>query len=141
MYMKRTILPLLLALVVCAAFTSERSAVPSTFNTTDTAPKYEMKQYWMVFLLRGTNRNQDSATAANIQAGHIANIERLHREGKIVMAGPMGSNKDLRGIFIMDAKDSAEAASLVNTDPAIIAGRLRFELHPWWCAKGTYIFK
>jgi uncharacterized protein YciI len=100
-----------------------------------------MKQYWMVFLLRGTNRNQDSATAANIQAGHIANIERLHREGKIVMAGPMGSNKDLRGIFIMDAKDSAEAASLVNTDPAIIAGRLRFELHPWWCAKGTYIFK
>ena len=139
--MKRIFLPLLLAFVVCAAFTSGHSAAPSTFNTTDSTPKYEMKQYWMVLLLRGTNRSQDSATAANIQAGHIANIERLHREGKIIMAGPMGSNKDLRGIFIMDAKDSTEAASYVNTDPAIIAGRLRFELHPWWCAKGTYIFK
>jgi uncharacterized protein len=139
--MKRIFLPLLLALVVCAAFTTKRSATPVSFNWNDTTPKYEMKQYWLVFLLRGTNRGQDSATAASIQAGHMANIDRLHREGKIVMAGPMGHNKDLRGIFIMDAKDSTEAASLVNTDPAIISGRLRFELHPWWTAKGTYIFK
>jgi hypothetical protein len=41
----------------------------------------------------------------------------------------------------MDAKDSSEAASFVNTDPAVIAGRLRFEIHPWWVGKGTYIFK
>ena len=139
--MKQIILPLLLAFILCAAFTAPRSASPATFTTSDTTPKYEMKQYWMVMLLRGTNRAQDSTTAANIQAGHIANIERLHREGKIVMAGPMGSDKDLRGIFIMDARDSAEVATLVNTDPAIIAGRLRYEIHPWWCAKGTYIFK
>ena len=139
--MKRIFLPLLLALVVCAAFTTKRSATPTALVLNDTTPKYEMKQYWLVFLLRGTNRGQDSATAASIQAGHMANIDRLHREGKIVMAGPMGHNKDLRGIFIMDAKDSTEAASLVNSDPAIISGRLRYELHPWWTAKGTYTFK
>ncbi len=61
-------------------------------------------------------------------------------EGKIIMAGPMGYDKDLRGIFIIDARDSAQAASYIKTDSAIITGRLRFELHPWWTAKGKYEF-
>lgn len=139
--MNRIVLPLLLAAVFCAAFTTKSRQAASTPVASDTTPKYEMKQYWLVFLLKGTNREQDSASAANLQAGHMANIERLHREGKIIMAGPMGYDRDLRGIFIMDAKDSTEAASFVNTDPAVIAGRLRFEIHPWWAAKGTYIFK
>lgn len=139
--MNRIVLPLLLAVVLCAAFTTKSHEAASTRVAKDSTPRYEMKQYWLVFLLKGTNRGQDSATAANLQAGHMANIERLHREGKIIMAGPMGYDRDLRGIFIMDAKDSTQAASYVNTDPAVIAGRLRFEVHPWWAAKGTYIFK
>ena len=100
-----------------------------------------MKQYWLVNLLRGTNRTHDKATAARIQAAHIANIEKLHREGYIVMAGPMGYDKELRGIFIMDAKDSATVSQLVMQDSAVITGRLRFEIHPWWTQTGTYIFK
>jgi uncharacterized protein len=139
--MKRMVLPLLLALAVCAAFTTKNRSVASTPVRNDTTPTYKMKQYGLVFLLKGTNRGQDSTTAANLQSGHMANIERLHREGKIIMAGPMGYDRDLRGIFIMDAADSTEAASFVNTDPAVIAGRLRFEIHPWWAAKGNYIFK
>ena len=107
----------------------------------DTTPVYEMKKYWLTFLYKGPNRDHDSATAARIQKAHIANIDRLAAEGKIIMAGPMGYNKDLRGIFIIDAKDSAQAASYVNTDSAIIIGRLRFEVHPWWTAKGKYEFK
>ena len=100
-----------------------------------------MKQYWLVMLLKGDNRTHDKETSARIQAAHIANIERLHREGKLVMAGPMGYEKDLRGLFILDAKDSATAASYVKTDSAFITGRLRFELHPWWTQTGTYTFK
>lgn len=139
--MIRIVLSLLLIGAVCSAFTTQTRMAASTPVANDTTPKVEMKQYWLVFLLKGTNRGQDSATAAVLQTGHIANIERLAREGKIIMAGPMGYDRDLRGIFIMDAKDSTEAASFVNTDPAVIAGRLRFEVHPWWAAKGTYIFK
>jgi uncharacterized protein YciI len=127
----------LFALFVSARNTSATSAERIANDT----PR--MKQYWLVMLLKGNNRTHDQATAQRIQAAHIANIDRLAAEGKIIMAGPMGykHDADLRGIFIMDAKDSATAASFVNTDSAVIAGRLRFEIHPWWTQTGSYTFK
>ena len=109
-------------------------------NADSTAPE-EMKKYWLVLLYRGTTRSQDSITAAKIQQAHMNNIERLAAEGKIIMAGPMAGKGDLRGIFIMDGKDSTEIASHIKVDSAVVTGRLRFEIHPWWTAKGKYEFK
>ena len=135
-------------LIITLAIACDDGSAPTadtTNNGKDTAKdtvKYgEMKTYWLVFLLKGPNRTHDSATSARIQQAHLANIDRLAKEGKIIMAGPMGYNKDLRGIFIMDCKDSAEAASNIKTDTAVVTGRLRFEIHPWWTAKGKYEFK
>ena len=98
--------------------------------------QYEMKQYWMVFLKTGPHRDQDSVAAMKIQEGHLANIGRLAELGKILVAGPFGDETDLRGIFIMDCKDEAEVKELCATDPAVKAGRLITEIHPWWTAKG-----
>ena len=100
-------------------------------------PKYEMKTYQMVFLYKGENRNQDSLEVEKIQAGHMANIQRLADEGKLIVAGPFLDDKDLRGIFIFDSESEAEVKALVESDPAIMAGRLRYEIHPWMTAKGT----
>lgn len=136
--MLKIILPLLL--LTAAAFTNSHSACAKLAIQDTTPANTQMKQYWLVFLYKGFNRRQDSATAATLQDGHMANIKRLGREGVLIMAGPMGDDKDLRGIFILDAKDSATAAGYVNTDPAVIAGRLRFEIRPWWTQKGTYTF-
>ena len=113
----------------------------STITTRDTTRKIEMKQYWLVFLFKGAHRDQDSIAAAMIQDAHTKNISRLGKLGKIVLAGPMGYDKDLRGIFIMDCKDSTEAAYYIKTDTAVVTGRLRFEIHPWWTAKGKIEFK
>ena len=139
--MKKIFLPLLLLILAATIVYAGDKAGAAYTSRTDTTPKYEMKQYWLVLLLKGNTRSQDSATAAKLQEGQMANIARLHKEGVIVMAGPMGYDRDLRGIFIIDAKDSPTAAGYVKTDPAIIAGRMRFEIHPWWTAKGTYEFK
>ena len=138
-----------LSLICLAACNNE---LKSKNNTAKLAEKYdfsndtsvysgEMKRYWLVFLKKGPNRNHDSISAAKIQEAHMANINRLAKEGKIIMAGPMGTDGDLRGIFIMDCKDSAEVESFVNTDTAVITGRLRMEYYPWWSEKGKYIFK
>lgn len=100
---------------------------------------HTMQMYQMVFLKAGPNRNQDSATSAGLQAGHIANIKRLAREGKIVLAGPFGDKGEVRGIFIMNVASAEEAKRLCDSDPAIIAGRLSVEIRPWYGPKGlTY---
>lgn len=97
----------------------------------------EMKQYFLVLLKRGPIRNQDSTTAAELQKGHLANIDRLFNEGKIDMAGPMGHDGDLRGIFVFNCETYDEVLMHCATDPAIKAGRLTVEIYPWWSAKGV----
>ena len=101
----------------------------------------EMKRYWLVLLKKGPNRNQDSISAEKIQAAHMANINRLAKEGKLIMAGPIGIEDDLRGIFLMNCADSAEVENFVKTDSAVITGRLIMKYYPWWAGKGKYIFK
>lgn len=97
----------------------------------------EMKQYYLVLLKRGPIRNQDSVTSAAIQKGHLDNITRLYNDGKIDMAGPMGHDGDLRGIFIFNCDSYDEVQQLCSTDPAIKAGRLIVEIYPWWAEKGS----
>lgn len=120
---------IVLITLVSAAQAQEEDSKPA-------GKKYEMKQYWMVFLKRGPNRDQDSATATMLQKGHLENIGRLANEGKILVAGPFGDDGEVRGIFIMDCRNREEADSLCATDPAVKAGRLAVDIRPWWTAKG-----
>jgi uncharacterized protein YciI len=137
---------ILVSIFACQSKTAPAGNDPrsSTYDFTKDTTVYsnEMKRYWLVLLKAGPNRSQDKETAARIQAGHMANINRLASEGKIIMAGPMGRGSgDLQGIFIMDCKDSAEVDQMVRTDTAVMTGRLRMEYFPWWSAKGKFIFK
>ena len=111
------------------------------FNKDSTVSAGEMKRYWLVLLQKGPNRNQDSISAEKIQAAHIANINRLAKQGKLIMAGPIGVEGDLRGIFLMNCADSTEVENFVRTDSAVITGRLIMKYYPWWTMKGKYIFK
>lgn len=91
-----------------------------------------MRKYVMAFLKRGPNRPSDPAEARKLQQGHMANIARMAKEGKLVVAGPFLDNGDLRGIYIFNVATVAEAEALTKTDPAIQAGSLAMELHPWY---------
>lgn len=133
--MKR-LLTLALLLTSLMGFTSRSTAQGIKKDGKAPEEQYEMKQYWMVFLKKGPHRDHDSASAARLQEGHMANIDKLAKEGKILVAGPFGDDGDLRGIFIMDCKDEAEVKRLCESDPAVKAGRLALEIHPWWTAKG-----
>ncbi|HEU4574986.1 MAG TPA: YciI family protein [Chitinophagaceae bacterium] len=95
---------------------------------------FQVRQYWFVLLTAGPNRNQDSATAANIQKGHLANITRLYKEGKLKVAGPFGDEGNWQGLFIFDCTSREEVEKILQTDPAVAAGRLSYEIHSWWTA-------
>ena len=96
------------------------------------ADEYGMAQYVMAFLKRGPNQGQSGEEAAELQKAHLANIQRLADEGKLLLAGPFADDGEIRGIYIFDVTTIEEARSLTATDPAIQAGRLEMELHPWF---------
>lgn len=99
-----------------------------------------IREYWFVLLVKGPQRDQDSVTAAQIQKGHMANITRLYNEGKIKVAGPFGEEGDWQGIFIFDAASREEVEKLLQSDPAIKAGRLNYQIKSWYtAAMGSFV--
>ena len=96
------------------------------------ADDYGMKQYVMAFLKAGPNRPEDSVSRMELQKAHLKNITRLANEGKLILAGPFMDDQPIRGIFIFNVRTIAEAKQLTETDPAIKAGSLVMELHPWY---------
>ncbi len=96
------------------------------------ATEYGMHRYVMAFLKKGPNRDQDSTTAANLQKAHMDNIISMAESGKLVLAGPFLDTGEVRGIYIFNVTTVEEAQALTASDPAIQAGRLTMELHPWY---------
>ncbi|RNI23686.1 YciI family protein [Rufibacter latericius] len=97
----------------------------------------EMKLYYMALLKKGPNRSHDSLTSMKIQDAHMAHINKMAAEGKLTLAGPFMDDGELRGIFIFNVKTMEEAKALTEADPAVKAGRLIMELHPWFAQKGS----
>lgn len=95
-------------------------------------PEMNIKQYYFVLLTKGPTRNQDSATAALIMNGHLANIGNLYNAGKLKVAGPFANDENWQGIFIFDCESQKEVETLLKTDPAIKAGRLNYEIKAWY---------
>jgi uncharacterized protein len=99
--------------------------------------KFDMKQYFFVMLTKGPNRDQDSITVQKLQEGHMANIYKMADMKKLAIAGPFLDEGSWRGIFILDVATAEEAKQLIENDPAIKAGRLKYEIHPWYGARGS----
>lgn len=130
---------ILLALLIISGancFAQEKKESPAGYDAQLAqklgADKYGMKTYVMAFLKRGPNRLKDSVARAELQKAHLKNITKLVDEGKLIIAGPFLDDQDIRGIFIFNVSTVDEAKKLTETDPAIKAGSLIMELHPWY---------
>ncbi|WP_126248621.1 YciI family protein [Chitinophaga rhizosphaerae] len=99
-----------------------------------------VQQYWMVFFRNGDHMQQDSAAAALIDEAHVLHIRNLTREGKMMLAGAFAEYEDMRGMYVLKAADSLDAAKMVMADSAVATGRLRFDIKPWWTARNC-VFK
>ena len=103
---------------------------------------YEMTTYYVGLLYRGPSWSpEETPERQRIQEAHLANIQRLADEGKLLLAGPFSDGGDMRGMFVFQVASMEEAKALCDTDPAVKAGRLRVELHPWYSAKGINVPK
>ncbi len=93
-----------------------------------------MKMFVFCILKTGTNTTATKEEKAKYFEGHMANINRLAKEGKLVVAGPFGKNdRNYRGIFIFNVTTVEEANALVETDPAVKAKIFEAEMTPLYC--------
>ena len=93
------------------------------------------KSYCIVFLNSKADAEKiDKETQTKLFQGHMANIERLAKEGKLLAAGPF---KGGGGLFIFDTASLEEAESWVNTDPAVQAKRWNIEILPFTPRTGS----
>ncbi len=109
-----------------------------TFDYVDekTGDTLLMQQYFMVFLKRGSGGALSDSQRDSLQRLHLAHLGRMYEEGFADISGPFGDDGDIRGITIYNTPTLAMADSLARLDPAVQAGRLKIEVHPWWAAKG-----
>lgn len=94
----------------------------------------------MGFLYRGSKWSPEvTPEVEEIQKRHLAHIAEMAESGKLILAGPFMDNGELRGMFVFQVDSLEEAKALAEADPAVKAGRLRVEFHPWYSAKGIRI--
>jgi len=96
------------------------------------ADEYGMRTYIMALLKTGPNRPEDSLKSVALMRGHLDNIGRLAKEGKLVVSGPFFGNQDLKGIYIFNTDNLDSAKAMTKSDPAIKFGSLEMELLKWY---------
>jgi uncharacterized protein YciI len=74
---------------------------------------------------------------AALQEGHMANINKMADSGDLVIAGPMGDDGVLRGIFVFRTPEEERIREMVAQDPSIQAGRLEMDLYRWTIPSGS----
>lgn len=142
----------LLALVVgfasTAAFAADSplpaNAQAATFDA-DLAKKTGadergMRGYVLVILKTGPTRVPDGEKRDAMFAGHFANMGRLAKEGKLVLAGPFEQDPDgWRGLFVFAVDSIDEAKAFTETDPVIVNGEMVAEYHAWYGSAATML--
>lgn len=100
-----------------------------------------MALYYVYLLKKGpTWSGYETPEIEALQDAHLANMQRLRDEGKLVLNGPLLDafqlSGEIRGIGVLKAASMAEAESWIASDPMVGVGRLVFELHAWMVPEG-----
>ena len=112
--MKKPIVAAVLAAGVAALASGEQAGPGPAASA---AAPSNMEQVFLVLLKKGPKSGTgESAERKAIQEGHMANMRAMWQARKLVIAGPMGDEGDLRGIFVFRVPRLEDAQALV---PAI----------------------
>ena len=85
----------------------------------------------LFFVFLNTNPDKPEISESEkekLQTQHLANLDRLAREGTLKAAGPFDGGG---GLVILKADTEEAAWELINSDPAVQANRFKVEVHPF----------
>lgn len=102
------------------------------------AQPFKQVTYYFSFLRRGPKWTaQRTPETDKLQEAHMANINAMAKTGKLVIAGPFENGGEYAGVFVFKVDSLDEAKALAESDPAVKAGRLAVDVHPWLVAQGS----
>ena len=95
----------------------------------------QTQKFVFVFLNKKADKSElPKEELDKIMAGHMANIQRQSKEGKLVVAGPFEGGG---GIFIFNASATDQVKEWLNTDPGVKANRWNVEVLPYTPRMGS----
>lgn len=96
------------------------------------ADELGMRMYSFVLLKPGARTDITKTERDSLFHGHMANIGRLAKEGRLVLAGPFEKNDRYSGLFVFTSKTREETEELLRTDPAVAGGALAYDIYEWY---------
>jgi uncharacterized protein YciI len=110
----------------------ERAAAPAEFDT-----------FELVLLHAAPNRpSLPPDVVADIQSRHLGYLERMRREGHLLVAGPFSDQEDekLRGMCLYHTGSLEATLRLASADPAVVEGRIEVSVMRWLTPRGRLAF-
>lgn len=96
-------------------------------------PEHKLIEFHMALLKRGPKWTGDAtAHARTTETEQRQYAALLMESGKAVIAGRLTDDGEIRGIYILRAKSAEEAKAWAEASPAVKAGYIIVEMHPWW---------
>lgn len=127
----KTILLLTLALMLCGTVVIAQE--DKSAQKKQAEPAHKMLEFQMALMKRGPKWTPTPAKdAPEIQTKHVGYVQSLFESGKMMIAGRIRGDEELIAVYIFRTKSADEARAWLAEDPAVVAGHLVPELHPWW---------
>jgi uncharacterized protein YciI len=107
----------------------------STVNSQETGKKDEKKQFIYVLKLipRLLSEKNWTEQDGNIVGKHFRRLQKLHKEGKVILAGRTLNEADASqfGIVVLEAESPEEARKLMEEDDAVKEKIMTAQLFPF----------
>jgi uncharacterized protein YciI len=90
-------------------------------------------KYYVVFLRPDPARKElPKAEGERLQAAHMANIQKMGRDGVLMAAGPFDDTPvTISGIFVFKMSSLESARAVASRDPTVLAHRNTVDVHTW----------
>lgn len=88
-------------------------------------PVVEQKSLQLLYFVSAPNRpTLPKEESDKMQSAHLANLDRLWQERKVLVCGPFGDNASIRGLCIMDVGSPKNAEKIMAEDAWVGKGHL-----------------
>ncbi len=94
----------------------------------------ELTKYYVAFLHKGpafAAEPAGSPARQQLHKDHVAYIERMTGEGKLVAYGPFQDAGDLRGMYVFKAASLEEARAWAESEPSVKTGMIAVRVVAW----------